>query len=491
MQFNQANNKIRTIFDRLHANDAELQSKTNDELLLQFFKTSIKPIFVLDETAWISKKPTRIDSGKTSTERGTLLAEKLSISLNQDFQIPDFLLPYIDVLTFVKTPPDTTVKTYFPYTSSLLTGVTMRIKTDGDIVYQGEVLQGLQWFDLEELDTNLIPLANTKRIYNVVLRYTDGVDDWRITGRLWYLNVEVPNGTGCSGNPDDQWDSFRIRAFTGDIGSQPYAEKETADNYGIITSLTTSTVQGIGNLVQIRSIVGGSGCEVQVTENPSTSHSVSIFSGANRTQLYIDGLIEKKISGLFVPQGLGANYYDLTSFNAPSFDSVEFLGYVPHYTNDTDGYITTNGGVLDLSLTNFPEAIGYTITLEKNPDGFPTGIAETENMGGFSGMSTRKDLTFFKIAENDQNTFSFYRMKFQTDVTIMSPALLDYATEYIRFQNSTYTDNGSTYSRTSNEVDLKTERTYTSINQDVQYKLMLVIKNPLNYQEIRKYDTSQ
>lgn len=491
MQFNQANNKIRTIFDELHANDAELQSKANDELLLQFFKTSIKPIFVLDETDWISKKPTRIDGSQTSTTRGTLLAEKLSISLNQDFNIPDFLLPYIDVLTFVKTPPNASVKTYFPYTSSFLSGVTMRIKTDGDVVYQGDVLEGIMWFDLDELDTNLIPLANTKKIYNVVLRYNAGGDEWKITGRLWYLNVEVPNGTGCDGDPASQWDSFRIRAFTGDRSDQFLAKKETADKYGIFTNLTTSTVDGIGNLVQVRSEVSGLGCEVQVTENPSTSHSVSIFTGANRTQLYIDGVIAKLISGQWVNQSTGANYYDLFPVNTPSFESVEFLGYVPHYTNDTDGYITTNGGVFDLSLANYPETSGHTITLEKNPDGFPTGVTEEDNLGGASGMSTRKDLVFFKLGESTQNTFASYRMKFSTDVTIMSPALLDYTTDYIRFQNSTYVHNGTNYARTFNEIDNKTERTYMSVNEDVQYKLMLVIKNPLNYQEIRRYDTSQ
>ncbi|MEK6880910.1 MAG: hypothetical protein AABY22_14920, partial [Nanoarchaeota archaeon] len=154
--------------------------------------------------------------------------------------------------------------------------------------------------------------------------------------------------------------------------------------------------------------------------------------------------------------------------------------------SDTDGRIQTDGDEDDLKLNSFPLATSYTITLEKNREGYPTEVNEVLQIG-----QSTKQYSIFKISE--QNGLTNYKLKYDTVVTILVPANREYTIAYIRFQNSTYTWTGSSYTRTSDENDLKTEPiTWTpEISRDIQYRLMFLIRNPFFYQEVRKYDNAE
>lgn len=590
-EYSQVNRKLEKIYNQSVDNNNKLSEKTNSEFLLNFFKNSLKPFIKLSDTGWVSQA---LQGSPLITQKGTLLPQSLSIYFKNIFEIPSFFLPFIDVLVFFKMPPTYQLTTYTKYITNQWSGDNIIIKTDGNIVYKGPAFSGITPFALSELSDYSIPFANTKKYWNINLTWTTGGSNFRASGKITYFRQTVTAGTGCSGNPADQWDERHMNVFEGHPTTF-LVPGHFPESYAVIDTLTTSTITGQGDIYEIRNVLQGLNCNVVVTENLDQPFSFPLFPAGGTTEFKLhDAIIEQFILGEWITILTGTQSVILTNDTmSPVATDVTFLGYVPHYASPADGYIdmftgngasgyivsavlantpiypqaTTSSGykigeilnltggdgngkikilkvnndgkildyeindagatysngyciatggsginatfsvtVTQLQLINFPYEGNYTIEVFKNTNNTPlTETVETEQMFlqtpdqdeiGVDNL-IKRETVIFRLPQ-EESSLPKYQIMTKIGATILSPAIIEGTQHSIRSNTETYvTTMAGVFPIPNSSVRTHTlsintiNKVYSPEEADIEYKVMLVIKNPFFSSETRKYDTSQ
>lgn len=591
-QFSQLDKKLSTIFNQLLKNNSEIAALSNAKLLLNFFKTNLKPFFKVSDTGWI----VGVLQGKpSSTQKGILQPQSLSINFKNIFELPSFLLPYIETLVFLNLPPTYQLTTYTKYITEAWTGDNIIVKTDGNIVYKGPSFSGITPFALSELADYSIPFANTKKYWNIKLTWTSGGNSFRASGNIVYFRQTVTAGTGCSGNPADQWDERHLNVFQGH-STTFLVPGHFPESYAIIDNLTTSTITGQGDIYEIRNVLQGLNCNVVVTENLDVPFSFPLFPSGGTTEFQLrNAVIEQFILGVWTTIAVGNQSVITTNDTmSPSATEVTLLGYVPHYASPADGYIdmitgngasgyivsavladipiypqattssgykineiltltggdnnakikilkvNNNGKILDyeindagatysngyciatggsgtnatflvtvtqLQLINFPYEGSYTIEVFKNTNSTPlTNVTQVESLFLESlqvdelGVNNKilKETVVFRLPQEKDSFLPKYQLISKIGATVLSPAIIEETQHSIRANNETYvTTMAGVYPIAPTSVRTHTiaintiNKVYIPEEADIEYKVMLVLKNPFFSHETRKYDTSQ
>lgn len=461
--FSQQNRKLQKIFNDIKKNTSTLESRRNEQLLLTFFKTNISPHFIIEDTDWIAKAPDT-NTGKT-INKGDLLPASLSINYSTEIGIPDFLLPYIDVEVLIKTPPDSTLITYDKFSTENYTGNYINVQGVEGLIYNGIYPTPL-FVSFTDLGT-VVPEANTKKVWRVTVLHNTGGDEFVTTGELLQIST-TENTETCERDPGG----------TITINDQFYCSPFSTAPHKIL-DFDDEGFTGIGDFTDNEFISGPPDCDTSSTEEEGVELSKN-FSAIENYELYLSGsqtniTQETTSPGTFFVQG-----NDITSY-----ESIIFNGYRPYYSSSTQKEFQTSG-TADIILVNPPNS---SITLKRNLESL-SSILDTNIFENVllqrGGNRIRKDIAFFKIQDENTNNFPFYYLKIGIGATILAPAIVNTSNPGIITQSDIYI-NSSRTSTTRGSV----YEAYFAKKQDVQYRLMIIIKNPFWYQEVRKYVTSE
>lgn len=493
--FSQSNRKLREIFNKIKSNKSALDNQRNEQLLLNFFKTTIKSHIAITDTGWIAKAPD--DNDLKTINKGDLLPESLSITYTEELEIPDFFLPYIDVQVLIKTPPDSILTSYEKYSVENYTGNHVTIKGDGANIYTGPY----PFANISDDDLGiLVPSANTKKSWQVRVLHTNPStgDKYSTTGDLHRIRTDENTQTCDAITIKDIFQCFPFQAPVEFV-------------YHKILAFNESGFTGIGVFHDWTFDTGSPDCDTSVITTEEVTATKS-FGAVDEYFLTLDGLQ----TNITQNTQTGPFEHQVTGSHITSYEYINYTNNVPYYSSLTQKQITIAGANFREDLLSQEQIDSGDIFLlylpsEADGDTLPYGgITLDRNLGNLSsllntfifediflqsrkdflvnGNPIRKDIAFFKIQDGNVNHFPSYYMKVGIGATILAPAIVDDPNPHIPTQQDIYSS-GGTYTRSSN-IDGLTSEAFITEKQDVQYRLMIVVRNPFWYQEVRKYESS-
>lgn len=496
MTFSQESRKLEKIFNDIKTNKTALDNRKNEQLLLNFFKTTIKPHYTLSDTGWLSKAPDNNDL--KTINPGDPLPESLSISYTDELEIPDILLPYIDVFALIKTPPDSVLTSYNKYSTENYEGDYIEVRGNGSLIYKGEYpVIGGGAITEAQLGT-VAPEANTRKIFQVTVNHTDpdSGDEFVTSGILegiFYQDNERECEKETDPGPPPEFTTITIR--------DTFSARWYLDHEHEISDFTASGFTAIGDFTEQTFTSGTPDCAVDTTTTENVEQTIS-FSSVENYFLYIRGTQFNITQGTFV--GFSGTIKEVNGEGITSYDLLQLNGYRVYYSSNR-AFEFEVGNAGDLILTNLPSDAGgislpySSISFERNL-GDLSSILETEvtediflqsSSGNIvNGNPIRQDVALFKMQDGNASNFPYYYLKIGLGATILAPATEDDPNPHIDTQVDSYSIDGSSYSRSSN-VDGSVSEAFVTAGQDVQYRLMIVVKNPYWFQEVRKYDITQ
>ena len=433
MTFSNTKQKLQKIYNQSVNNSNTLLDDKNKNVILNFFKQSLSGVKSIHDTGWLTVSP-KSDTIKT-IRKNHKLPEMIKTDYSFDIELPDFIMPYLDVKLMIVPPPDSDLGVYDSYTTENYYGDWSIIKVNGTTLYDYNTVNipSEYIFSDSRIAEMGTPSANTKQVWNGSAIVDGDYVGGRVNGAR-YAEGDIQNGT-----------FFNIK---------PYDE-----NGHEFTGFTSNSFTGIGDEVIIVNYVRTENFNVTRTYDFNSSGGY-VFLGT--TQCDNSETTDRD----FIYQG-------------------RHIYYAPN-SLDTIRLELASGN--DRQLFNLPTSNIGSITYDRNPSGYPTTVSEQDNVYSQNGSDKiRKDLALFKIS--DGTDFPLYRIKTKINATIMSPAIIDDPNPSIKVQEDVYTY-GTRYTRTTNDVSYKS-LAYVTAKQDVQYRILFSIKNPLFYQEVRKYDTTQ
>ena len=450
MRFSQASKKLFELFEKIKANHAVLNNNDDEKLFLEFFRRNIKAPILLSDTGWLTGTVQSATFATPSTiHKGNLLPDILSIDYNEIFSFPESLLPYLEPLVFIKPPPGSFLTTYRAMPTENWTGDWIEVKGDENPIYINEyaLVSSLSTFTDETLNTMGVPLNYTKKAWNVNINSGQYIGQ---VGQLFWTKTVGSITTSFTTNPT-------IPTFKG--------EHE-------ITALDSNTFTAVGD------------------ETITEPGEDTIFNeNVTRTLNFADA------DGYSITIKFGATIQD-TSITSQVFT---YINRYLHWSSLRQAQFNMSKSGNDIIISNFPyEGNGHTlpwssITLDRNSEGYPiTTLVDEISPEDYYSDDDRNDIqkqfSYWKVAEARESDFSSWKMKLSIGAIVLSPAVVDdIDNPTIDVQDDEYTEVGDSYSRTTNNTSEKTKGTYVTEKNDVQYRIILAIKNPFIYQEVRKY----
>ncbi len=504
-QFNTTKQKLRKVWEKIFSNKAHLLNIDNknglsffSELSKQQINTNIVEFFnspfflatfnndLLD--ASFTTKDIDDNTVTTSTKKTTLLPNIYQYEKEVNLPISEEFLPFLKIVPEVKNIPDYTLSLGKKIISSEYNDSSdiIQIRGDGSLLFKSnpsvideagqETNKLLNEFTETELNTFSIPIANTKKVFNIKILYTLGGKDFSIDGRVTDIQAIYDTTFTCNQEKD---------TYTGNFFEEGVVGSETHDNE--ILFLTNSTFSFTSKKTELRyvdippctsnvTIIDG----VTITDSftNTTSYSISVY-----------GAWRNITDDIF----LGNNQTVTVSTTTATITSqdVTFIGYRPYYDSDKQGILSTkdtgaSDGDFDefeLFANNLPNTdnghiLTYTaITFDRSPD---TDIFDTDEYIQHSA----KQLPVYFNKGND-NFFTTLSGSF----ILETPALiLDINSNEFPVYDDEYTVSGTTYVRTTENHSLITPELFTPEITDAEVQIRIYIKNPLYWKEEKKYE---
>jgi hypothetical protein len=486
MQYSQAKQKIQKSINNINKTVVEIENKKNDPFNFNFFKSKIKTNSVLYDSGWEDITPDN-NSYKTIVH-GAMLPASVSIDYSDYFEIPEEILPFIDLQLFVKPVGHAKLATYHPYTLENYTGNYIKVTGDGTLIVQGYwPSQFNRLYDESELGTN-INASFTKKVWNTVIEFTSGGDTYRLTGEVNGIIIGENEQTEDS---TTIWDEFYC------LPTRP--SDVEYNHYHKITALSDTQFTGVGDYHDREFNPGPPLGDFSTTYTYETTLTRN-FATVDYYKIGVFGILANITQG--TSSGLAGWWFDSTMHSLISKEFI-FQGYRLYYSDLTqkEFRISSGGSAALQNLPNTsstpPDVLPYsTLLLEQNPDGFPETTSETtglfiQSADGtiVNGYLVRKDLSFIKT-DDLNNGSAKYLFKFKTGVTILEPAVVDDDDPHIFIKVDQYSQSGTTYALSSSTSDYKS-LAYKTEKNDVKYRIVITAKNPIDTNELRKYDLNQ
>jgi hypothetical protein len=480
MNYSQENKKFLKIYNAIIKNSSDLNNKENDQSLLYFQKTA-KSHETFYDTGWISKA---LDPNDVNTlEKGALLPNSLSVDFSETVELPENLVPYTDFKLFVKTTPDSTLTTYDQYDVESIDGEYVVIRGNGGLVYRGTYPpEDNNIASQLKIDDGDIPESHTKKVWKIEVLYTDTIsgDNFRVIGELQGIKTEE-NTRSCDTNE-----------ITDDFESYPFLFG--FPSYNKITDFSETGFTAIGDETDRTFSTPSPTCDVDETETNEVTRTKT-FSSVGESHIKISGSRQN-----ITQSTNGSGNFNVKESEITSFVSITFQGYRPYYSSLTQREVTIgNAGYLileNLPDTDLDDILPYSsLTLTVNPlpitTKTDTHILLQSTFGNLvNGNAIRKEYGVFQISEGTNFHFSQYKIKAKLGLTVLTKADTIDPNGTYDTQEDTYSVSGTSYTRT-NATDAQSRSTYITQRQDVQYRVMLIIKNPLFYREQRNYDNTK
>lgn len=503
-KFNTTTQKLRKLWEKVFKNTTDLTNVDNidqipffsklsqqqiNKKIIQFYNPSFSVATIGTPTdASFTTKDANNNTLTTSAIENTELPQPYSYQEDINLELPEELLPFIKIIPEVKNPPSHILTLGGKFTSSRFDGDSdiIQIKGDASLLFQGtpDTIQAnvvlsnniLNEFTEEELNTYNIPIANTKKVYNIEILYTLSGKDYSINGRVTDIQATYNTSFTCNQEAD---------VYNGNFFQEGVVGSERHDNE--ILSLTDTQFSMKARKTEIR-YVDVPPCTLNTTITNGVTKT-GLFSATTSYSISVFGAWRNITDNIF----LGNNQtvtVDTASATITS-QTVTFIGYRPYYDNAKQGILSTtdtgnDDGDFDeyeLTVGNLPNTNdGHTLTYTeisflRSPD---TTIISTDE---YIQHSKNKLPVFFKKSES-----SFFTV-ISGDFLLKSPALVpDINAREFPVYDDRYTQTATTYTRTTENHSLTTPTIYTPQLTDAQIKLRLFLQNPMYWKENRIYD---
>lgn len=482
--FNKTKNKLSKIWDKVNNNTLYLKNflfpSNNITGQQEYFKNP----FILYDSEWIA------DSVNFNTEsdiKNEFRPGSISYDINQELEIPERFLPFIEPVILTKGTPDVKFISDLTVKSTSYNSDFYEIKGDGELIYQGIEFTTNALFPQSSLDEGRFLESHTKKLWEMTLEYTDGGEFFRIKGTVGRIILEKDQGTGCNGN--SQNDTYEIDA---DEIFGSYDNEHRFINFTSISD-TSIDIEFIGDLFEERWVFNDPNCDFESTVFNSIHETKNIPNDADNfysIRFGIDAIkytLDEPNGSIIDSESFGLDTFINTTVDTVTKINTEFLGYKLYYSTDTifrAGIITQSGQKI---LTNLPETssgLPYSeITFKRNPVNKPEAVTSDIT------LALHKNKVWLKTSKTTDTKDSF-NININGTLYVLAKATEEvFITRQV--YNDIYTSDGGspveTYERTTTDHDTKDLPLYIPIDSDIQMRIMLVLKNPLYWNEIKNY----
>lgn len=483
MGFRQIKNKIQTVYNQINQSfKIDYPKKTNLNLIIPNQDQILSTPKILYDSGWITEEAT---GGFESTIKGIFRPTYLLYDLQQDFELPSELLPFLKINVLSKHPPNTEISSaelldYDSYNRN----DNIEVKGDGNLIYRGIpkiAAFTTYYFEQDLLDGKFLE-SNTKKVWGINITFTRAGTQYRIQPGLirtfsWTQNV----GTGCGGgqNTDQLFCEINQTVKTDD------------NNDHKIHNINTTSIEMTGLKTEIRWITNPSpppSC-LQSVITTNDQKIIRSFASMARQSMQIYGNREKFEGGEWVSEGTDSYTVDT---NTDTINSQEFslFGYYLYYSSQTRWLfgVTYNltlpeGVSFYSSLANVPNtnsvpgiSLPYSsITFNKNHD----DLIQVITAESFIKYISHK--IWLNLGHVANNIYK-YRLLLDGAMLISAPATEETDVNFMKYTD-VYSQSGTTYSRTENHV-LNVKKEYAPPNQLNEYRIVVSSQPPINYSTI-------
>ena len=505
MKYNTTKRKLQKTFEQQVSNDRKIENKENTFEKPVIENKVLKAPQILYDSSWLPVPesegnlfipPLGMSTTDFSAKKGELLGAEVSFLFSERLEIEQNLIPFVKPIIMYKPSPDAEVQMNFEAKQFRYdTRNFFKVTGDGGLIYEG-YKAGSDLFFFPDVDN--FPLANTSKWFVGDIKWTRSGDTWEILdGTLirarTYLNV-VANAFG-----GHDWDLFDTLTF---------------DN------VSGSTVTGQGtNLNSEQVDDGGGGSFQQLTTTKCVDETMTLFQQI--TWVDVRGFARKNgISQGFgtwsVRTGAGTTLDGDPSIGAgnpfiqPGPDVVtefEFEwndSYKLHYTTKRVRQLNiltstfTLAGLPQIDDCDTDPRIISQFKLEINPEGYPVVIQELIGDPDFKVIEEVTELdtpdTILRTSSHDltwnkepPETTNQFRFKIRGTIVVSIPATEPFAHSF-DFVEETYSQTATGYTRDAENRDDKELDVYTPLLNESQFRLQMVVVNPLVHDEIKRFE---
>lgn len=493
--FNQEKQKLEKLFNKITDQARTLKEKDVEALIFNFFKQELNNQIVIHDTGWLTKN-TNIDESTTlfpDSGQSTVAA----VHYEKNIQLPNFLQPYIEPLFFIQPPVNCACVAYEENENSFFQDSYIEVYADGGLVYRGSLAAMTNGQNL----VNDAQVANgdaphIKKVWNMLIEWTDPntLDDWTIFGEVVGLTLEENTQT-CERSGVGTItikDSFLTRCnSTAHLG------------YHKINDLTDSTFDAEGQYNNQSFTSGEPLCETDsvTTENVLRSGS---FGEGDEFYFVIRGNAFNITDSVFG----GFSDYNI-AYSTITDKSLTYIGNRVYYSSNyrfifsiddflsqpSDAHLRFTEGSSESGDLEFSN-----ITLIRNPDSYPNITATRYRRirelfpsvsSNFSGGLIQNATCVYKLGTPTAPQMGWYKYTVDANTILHVPsALLIDKEDTVITQVDHWTPSMITsYARTSNTMGTKATGGKVAPTLQFKYRILFVVKNPLQIQEIRKYGT--
>lgn len=485
--FNAETNKIRKNFERSKENTNLLEQKRNE--IIKFFteKGKVAIIKNLLDTGFLAEAPTPNNSFVRS-QKGKELSESVTFNFERNIDIPEDLVPFLDIILSVRTVPNVNAVGFLTHDIDRVGDDFVEVKGDGTLIYQGVPKPIKNIYTQEELDAGNFQESFTKNLFEATIIYIDDFsgDKFRATGIINQIKITDLLGTfgdGCvTGQPN-------VDIYTTEIDQTQTDFK----NYAQIHSINSTTVDMTSLKEEIRAndfpdCFGSVTTEVDNVRKTHTFESAGVDAFVILMQF---GILEKEVDGEFQTVATGNLIVDSLIHTILSQTFI-FVGFWLFYSDDTFFFfgiddklpIEQEGDSTKIELKNLPQSPNRpysTITFVRNPGDFPLFTQVEATRGG------SKQETLFRLSEDPESSLTKYRLTLKDTLVLsaLSSEERDPPLQIVEY-NDILTQSGSGYSVNENHTFKENKKLFVSANEDVQFRVQINLKNPFYWEEVRK-----
>lgn len=484
--FTTEKNKLPKLWEQQQSNEDALEKRADAEAkYLRKISSTKKPI-TLTDSGWVAVTPITQPSRQTTT-KNALLPE--SIAYNPEdliIEIPDNFLPFVNLHTEYKAPPDVKITGAALYETSFFSGGYIEVYGDDTFIYKGP--SGINTnhrtvYTQQDLDDGVINEDLTKKMFSSVVEYTDGFDSqkYKIEGMLHKTIMKFDIGIGCDSN--ETFTDYTIQFDPSLTDLRPQTKFIEVDDTEI-------------HFVARKRVVDftdpGSGCAQSITITEGVEDT-KIWSTVQTYHLFTTAKKYLWDSGAWVLQGGIGNYSvdERSPENSViTSRSYTFIGYWLFYSTDYEWIFGVGDGgdadVLKDDLLDIPilsalpgraTVLPYSeISFKLNPDEHPLTTTSSDVASVASSLS---NLSWIKLADLGKG-IGRYQLKPLIRAIALAPAN-ETVTDNFGVWDDVYTVSGTTYSKTTEEHTTKQKTKYNTATQDIQIRYKLVFDNPFVY----------
>lgn len=440
---------------------------------------------VIDETEWVTQIPTYSSADKSGTKNEMM---PQYITLNSDFNVvvPKKFLPFLKLNILTKTPPELSLVGMLAYNRSTYEADYVEVYgnsiDEDNLIYKGSPRPIYYLHTLLDLAAGKFLESNTKKVYRGVITYTEGGSEYKIDGTLIKALIRTDAGLSPGGNQNyDDWDAYIDPSYG------------ASNNYSKILDIDSTSIHAISVKYPYRWETNPSPPPTEILYTPTGIPNQEIevdFADTIRQSFKVKLASKyKKVGANWVYQSSGdftADSEDVTLLTYNFYFSGYWLFYEPTTKylfgiRDCDP-IVIEGSFNKKELYNLPidpDRDWTRIIFTRNPAGHP--ITYTAAYLAKSNYQIGV-INVYPSATNPDH----YLIKVDGTIQFQSPAL-----EHTRIQYPLYYDvynqDATTYVPTENH-SLKDVWYYQGTNKAVDYKLQLVLINPLDADDRKNYE---